>query len=325
MTADKTQTATIVLFLYGLSGSIRIIPILVSLGTLVSFVAVEYLVAANPIVPISVLQSRGTLLSCLSQLGMMTARWTVLFYAPVTALAVFGLSAGASGSMLIPTNVGFGLGGLLVGWLHVRRTGSFWAACLVSIALFTATLAGVAAAAQPRCPTPLYMAALFANGLCTGAALNYTLAHLLHLTAPPTHYVATSLLGTFRGFAGSFGTAVGGGIFARALRAGLEAGFRAADGVPAGQPLDPARAELVKRLVGSPALVHGGDLSSLEQRIAVQGYVGALSTLFHAMMVLSVVVLAVQAATGRKGPKDQVEDPEEVRVAVEEHDREFEA
>ncbi len=43
------------------------------------------------------------------------ARWTVLFYTPMTALAVFGFNPAASGSILIPTNLGFGLGGLLVG------------------------------------------------------------------------------------------------------------------------------------------------------------------------------------------------------------------
>ena len=47
--------------------------------------------------------------------------------------------------------------------------------------------------------------AVFLNGLATGGALNYTLAHLLHLSHKDTHYITTSLLGTFRGFGGSFG------------------------------------------------------------------------------------------------------------------------
>ena len=76
---------------------------------------IEYYVAADPIIPIAVIQNRGALLSCLAQLGFMAARWTVLFYAPITALAVFGFPPAASGSILIPTNLGFGSGGLLVG------------------------------------------------------------------------------------------------------------------------------------------------------------------------------------------------------------------
>jgi hypothetical protein len=161
-----------VLFLYGLSGTIQYIPILISVGTLVAFVLIEFFVASDPIIPIAVLQSRGALFSCLSQLGFMTARWTVLFYAPITALAVFGFTPGTSGSMLIPTNLGFGVGGLIVGWLHIKRAGSFWLPCLISIALFGSMLFVLSCVSNPAVPTWLFVAILFANGLCTGAALN---------------------------------------------------------------------------------------------------------------------------------------------------------
>ncbi|KAI1762147.1 MFS general substrate transporter [Hypoxylon sp. FL1150] len=294
-------SATVVLFLFGLSGTIQVIPLLVSLATLVIFVLIEYYVATDPIIPIAVMQNRGALLSCLSQLGFMAARWTVLFYAPITALAVRGFTPATSGSILIPTNLGFGSGGLLVGWLHVRRTGSFWSSCVVSFALFAASLFALSLASTPDIPIALYVAVVFVNGLFTGAALNYTLAHLLHLAPPDTHYVATSLLGTFRGFAGSFGSAIGGGIFARTLRGSLEEGF--------GGPR--ARPELVRKLVGSPALVYGGGLDAQEQEVAVRGYVDALRILFQAAVVLSVIVLVVQAATGWRGPDDIVKDQEE--------------
>ncbi|KAK7943048.1 uncharacterized protein PG986_012161 [Apiospora aurea] len=305
-------TSTIVLFLYSLSAQIQIVPLAISAGTLVVFVLIEYFVASDPIIPISVLQNRGALLSCLSQLGFMTARWTILFYAPITALAVFGLSPGASGSMLIPTNLGFGLGGILIGWVHIRRAGSFYVACLVCVAFFAVTMFALSLSSNPAIPGGLYVALLFANGVFTGAIVNYTLAHLLHLTSPDTHYVATSLLGTFRGFAGSFGSAIGGGIFIRTLRAGLEKGYRAVDGNgDGGSPLTPERAQLVKRLVGSPALVYGGGLGEVDRRVAVQGYVDALKVLFQAAAVLSLVVLLVQASTGWRGPSDVAKDTEE--------------
>ncbi|KAI1850241.1 hypothetical protein JX266_004099 [Neoarthrinium moseri] len=314
-------TGTLVLFLYGLSGSIQLTPILVSLGTLICFVLVEYFVASDPIIPIAVLQSRGALLSCFSQLGFMAARWTVLFYAPITALAVFGFSPGASGSMLVPTNLGFGIGGLLVGWLHVKRTGSFWSACLVSIVLFGLSLIVLSFISSPAVPTWVYVGVVFVNGLFTGAALNYTLAHMLHLTPASTHYVSTSLLGTFRGFAGSFGSAIGGGIFSRTLRHGLEKGFKTVDNTGR---LSAERRELIKKLIGSPALVYNGGLGDVDQQVAVQGYVSGLKVLFQAAVVLVVIVLVIQAATGWNGPQNLKEDPEEVREAAEEHDPEFE-
>ncbi|KAK8069480.1 Major facilitator superfamily transporter [Apiospora phragmitis] len=302
-------TSTIVLLLYSLSAQIQVVPLAISAGTLVMFVLIEYFVASDPIIPIAVLQNRGALLSCLSQLGFMTARWTILFYAPITALAVFGLSPGASGSMLIPTNLGFGIGGILIGWVHIRRAGSFYVACLVCVALFAVTMFALSLSSNPAVPGALYVALLFANGVFTGATINYTLAHLLHLTTPDTHYVGTSLLGTFRGFAGSFGSAIGGGIFVRTLRAGLERGYRALDGESS--RLTPERAQLVKRLVGSPALVYGGGLGEADRWVAVQGYVDALRVLFQAAAVLSLVVLLVQSATGWRGPSDVAKDPEE--------------
>jgi hypothetical protein len=103
---------------------------------------------------------------------MLTYNLQRLFYAPITALAVFGFSPGASGSMLIPTNLGFGAGGLIVGWLHVKRAGSFWLPSLVSMALFGVTLFMLSFASNPSVPTWVYVAILFANGLCTGATLN---------------------------------------------------------------------------------------------------------------------------------------------------------
>ncbi|KAI8624837.1 MFS general substrate transporter [Xylariaceae sp. FL1651] len=301
-------STTVVLFLFGLSGKIQPIPLGSSLGALVVFVLIEKYVAVDPIVPLAVLQNRGALLSCVSQLGFMAARWTVLFYTPMTALAVFGFSPAASGSILIPTNLGFGLGGLLVGAFHIRRSGSFWIPGIICFALFGITLLALSVSSTENTPFALYVAIVFLNGLFTGGALNYTLAHLLHLTLPETHYVATSLLGTFRGFAGSFGSAIGGGIFARTLRDSLERGLKAVDG---DDRLGKDREELIRKLIGSPALVYNGGLTDAEQMVAVQGYSSALRVLFQAAVVLTVIVLVLQAATGWKGPADKVRDREE--------------
>ncbi|KAJ9156730.1 MFS general substrate transporter [Pleurostoma richardsiae] len=315
-----TLTATIVLFLYGLSGTIQILPIVLSLVTLVLFVVTEYFVASDPLIPLKVLQSRGVLLSCLAQQGFMAARWTVLYYAPIFVLAVRGLSPAVAGAVLIPTNAGFGSGGLIIGWLHVRRAGSFWLPCLVSIALFGAALFGLGLVSNAAAPAWLYVAVVFANGFCTGAALNYTLAHLLHLAEPETHFIATSMLATFRGFAGSFGTSIGGGIFTRTLRASLEEGYRRLDGGGDGA----GRAALIKRLVGSPALVFRGGLSEAERLVAVRGYEDSLRVLYRSACALVVVVLFLQAGTGWTAPVSD-EEEEEIREEILEHDGNMEA
>lgn len=124
---NSLQIAALVSFLLGLSfPKVLWQPIALSFVLLIVFIVTETYVASEPIIPVTVLKSRGTLLSCLAELGTMSARWMVLFYSPVYAIAVRGWSPASAGSVLIPTNLGFAVGGLLVGWLHVKRAGSFW-------------------------------------------------------------------------------------------------------------------------------------------------------------------------------------------------------
>ena len=101
-------------------------PIIASPFLLICFVVIEVYFASDPIVPVAVLKSRGTLFSCFAQLGMMSTRWMVLFYSPVYAMAVRGWSPASAGSVLIPTNLGFAIGGVTVGALHINHGGSFW-------------------------------------------------------------------------------------------------------------------------------------------------------------------------------------------------------
>jgi hypothetical protein len=253
----------------------------------------------------------------------MAARWTVLFYAPIFVLAVRGLSPAVAGSVLIPTNAGFGLGGLVVGALHIRRAGSFWAPALLGMAGFGVSLFALAFVSNAEAAAGVYVAVVFVNGLCTGAALNYTLAHLLHLTSPDVHFIVTGLLSTFRGFAGSFGTAIGGGVFTRTLRDALTEGFRRLDG---GEGLDGAREKLITVLIGSPAVVwKEGVLTAAERAVAVLGYERALEVLYKSTAVVCVLVLLMQAGTGWAAPEGEKDDEEEFEEAIAEEDRAMEA
>jgi hypothetical protein len=107
--------------------------------------------------------------------------------------------------------------------------------------------------------------------------------------------MTASLLTTFRGFAGSFGSAIGGGLFVRVLKARLEAGFEGDSGLK-------GKEELVRKLLGSPILVQ--TLSGLEKRIAMESYEGALNQLFIAAAGLALAMVLVQAATGWKAGAD---------------------
>ena len=121
------KVSSLVLLLISLaSAAVQIVPLLISLVLVGIFILVESKYASDPVIPLTILASRGALFACLATSGLMMTRWLVLFYTPVYAISVRGWSPSLAGSILIPANAGFATGGLLVGWLHVRRAGSFY-------------------------------------------------------------------------------------------------------------------------------------------------------------------------------------------------------
>ena len=72
------------------------------------------------------MKSRGALLSSLATAVLMLTRWSVLFYSPVYALAIREWQPSLAGTMLLPANLGFAVGGILVGWLHIRQARSYY-------------------------------------------------------------------------------------------------------------------------------------------------------------------------------------------------------
>lgn len=146
---------------------------------------------------------------------------------------------------------------------------------------------------------------MFVNGFAIGASVNYTFAHILYLTKTEVHYIVTALVGMSRGFAGSFGSAMGGGFFQRELKAGLEDGF-ARHGLS-------GKEGLVRKLLGSPALVRS--LTGAEREIATQSYEHAIRMLLFGGFVIMVVASFVQAGTGWTPPPEEpaAEDVENPR------------
>ncbi|KPI40593.1 uncharacterized protein AB675_7618 [Cyphellophora attinorum] len=181
------------------------------------------------------------------------------------------LDAAVAGLMLIPTNAGFGLGGVLAGWLHIKKSGSFYTSCLICFVLFAASNLVISQIATPNANIYVFVTVLFCNGFITGALLNYSLAHR------PI---------------GSFGSAISGGLFIRTLQEALRHGFKHEN--------VKGKADLIRRLLGNPRLVY--QLSGIEHDVAVEGYVSALRMLFIFGAVLSLAMLIFQALTGWTPP-----------------------
>ncbi|RAL08907.1 putative MFS multidrug transporter [Aspergillus homomorphus CBS 101889] len=297
-----TMTISVTLLLSSLASSeIRIAPILAFLVSIGLFLLIEARFASQPIIPMVIVKLRTVGLTCFAGLITRMARWSVLFYSPVYAMVVRDWNPASAGLILVPTNAGFGLGGVLAGWLHIRRSQSYYLSSLIGYLLFAIAGFILAMVATPTSSVITFVCATFVNGLAVGALLNYTLSHLLYLTHTDVHYIVGALVGMSRGFAGSFGSAIGGGFFMRELKRGLEARFR-------DHGLED-REELVRKLLGSPALVKS--LTGVERAVAVQSYEQAIQRLFLGSCVLILVAAAAQAGTGWRA-QDRERQPREV-------------
>ncbi|KAJ5288898.1 hypothetical protein N7478_001928 [Penicillium angulare] len=295
-----TLTIGIILFLTALaSPEILIWPIPIALGVFAVFFVIESRWAHEPIIPVHILLDRGVLLSCLAGVGFMMARWAVVFFTPSYAIAVRGWPPASAGLILVPTNAGFGAGGLLVGWLHIRNASSYYTSCLVLFILFAISTATLSVLSSEDSPAALYMAMTFFNGLFAGALVNYSLSHLLFLTDKNMHFIVSALFTSFRGISGSFGSAIGGGFFTRVLKKSLEEGFSK-------QGITP-NPDLVRTLLGSPATV--SQLEGIEHLVAKQSYEHAFRMLFLAGCAIALGSTVIQAGTGwtagdQKGNED---------------------
>lgn len=172
--------------------------------------------------------------------------------------------------------------------------------CLVIFVLFAMVTLGLSFLSTPDSPTALYVATTFLNGLFAGSLMNYTLSHVLHLTSPHVHYIVSSLIAMSRGFAGSFGSAVGGGFFTRILKTSLEKEFAEHD--------LPSRPDLIRTLLGSPATVM--QLTGTERLVAIQSYEHAIRMLFLGGSLVALTATAFQAATGWTSEVDKKDDSE---------------
>ncbi|OJJ44437.1 hypothetical protein ASPZODRAFT_2112608 [Penicilliopsis zonata CBS 506.65] len=297
---------SVFLLLFSLSSAqIQTTPLLLSILAITVFLAIESRLTsrgAEPIIPISILKMRSVVLTCAAGMAAMMTRWSVLFYTPIYTMAVRGWSPGSAGLILLPTNAGFGLGGLVVGAVHIKGGGGYYTSCVVILVLLSIFTAALSLLSTASSPVSAYILATFVNGFCAGAMVNYTLSHILHLTATPLHYIITALVGMSRGFAGSFGSAIGGGLFTRVLKAQLESAFHAHE-VPDSE-------KLIRRLLGSPTLV--SSLEGVERNIAIEGYQHATRTLFLTGAGLVLVAAALQAGTGwEPETKEEVDEMSE--------------
>jgi predicted MFS family arabinose efflux permease len=269
--------------------SFSIAPLLGGLAALVAFIFIEAKLARLPIIPVSLLANPATLFSCFSSMLSMTSRWVLLYYAPIWAMSVLGFHPAQAGATLIPTSIGFGLGGLVVGAYSVRHAGSYYWQSLISIVLFTCTYVAFYLM-RLSAPISSYVYLLVLNGLGAGAVLVYTLGHMLSTTHEKA--IATSLYNTFRGLAPSLGAGIAGGILQRRLQKSLVNSIQAYRGTAGLTQEDWA---LIARLKGSPNLVW--QLQGWQRDIGIKAYEYAIKVIFLAAIISGVLACISQVFT----------------------------
>ena len=222
----------------------------------------------------------------------MSCRWAVLFYCPIYAIALRSWSPVQAGAILLPANIGFALGGITVGWLHIRENKSYYVCSLASILVFAISIWLLSQRSTPDSPIKAYVFILLINGFCTGAALNYTLSHVLYRTNSQTHFIAISLASTFRSFASSLGSVFGAAIFIHELMSTARSDFDHKGLV--------VRDKFMERLQSEPLLV--ASLKGDEREIAVHSYIVAFKVLFSVTSAFALVAQLVQGFSGRRKP-----------------------
>lgn len=272
-----------------MASSFSLWPLVAGAIALVLFILIESRFATLPIIPVSVLANPATLFGCFCSLLSMTARWVLLYYSPIWAMAVLGFHPAQAGATLIPTSFGFGIGGLLVGAYSVRHAGGYYWQSLVSIILFTATYVAFYLLSSTA-PISKYMCLLVFNGLGAGAVLVYTLAHILSTTHEKA--IVTGLYNTFRGLAPSFGAGIAGGILQRRLQKSLVNSIipYRKNGV-----LTVEDWALINRLKGSPTLVW--QLNGWQKDIGIKAYEYAIKIIFLVAIFAGALSFVAQVFT----------------------------
>ncbi|KKP04051.1 hypothetical protein THAR02_03843 [Trichoderma harzianum] len=106
--------------------SLSLTPVLFAL-----FLFVEMKIAKHPFAPGHIILSRDLLLCYIVNMCGMAGEMAVMFFVPLYFQAVEGLSATASGSMLVPATIAGVLGSLAGGWI-IKRTGKFYWPTVIS-------------------------------------------------------------------------------------------------------------------------------------------------------------------------------------------------
>ncbi|KAI0180943.1 MFS general substrate transporter [Hypoxylon sp. FL1284] len=224
-----TLVAAVFTLLFGLdNGSnegwgerVTVVPLALTPVLFALFLLVEIKVAAVPFAPGHVILDPPLLAAYCANLCGVAAQLGVLFFIALFFQAAGGLSATASGLMLVP-NTAFGLAGSLGGGILMRRTGRYYALTLfgyVLVLLSVVPLVAFTGAVVKSNAGVVVGLSILAFG--SGISITSTLIAIIANAAPEDTAVAIACSYLFRSLGTTLGISVSTAVLQQALRTGL--------------------------------------------------------------------------------------------------------
>ncbi|KAB8144084.1 MFS transporter [Chloroflexia bacterium SDU3-3] len=201
--------------------------LIVALAAFAIFVPIERR-AAEPIIPFDLFRNRTITSSTIVQFMMGIVMFGVALYAPLFVQGIMGLSASASGMVMMPMAITMPISGIITGQL-VARIGRVKPLLLVGVALMTVALVLMTTLTIASSPITISIY-MFVLSLGMGMIMPLTTLSVQASVSPQSMGVATSATQFIRSIGATVGTALIGTLVTNGYRANLAS--HAAQGTP---------------------------------------------------------------------------------------------
>jgi EmrB/QacA subfamily drug resistance transporter len=184
-------------------------------------------VAAEPILPLPLFSNRVFAVAIAVVAVTATALFGAFVYLPTFFQLVQGKSPSHAGLLTAPLMAGM-ITASVIGGRLVSALGRYKALSVLGLALSSAGLGAIAAAAHNAAPLPVIEAALVVTGAGLGLVMPNLTVAIQNAVPPEMLGVATSAVSFFRSLGGAFGVALSGSLLTGRVDAALAAAGSAA-------------------------------------------------------------------------------------------------
>ncbi|KAH9173079.1 MFS general substrate transporter [Lactarius sanguifluus] len=283
-----------------------ILPLALSVVSLIAFVLVELCVASEPMLAPFLLKQKMPVLNGLSNFFVANCTFTIMYFFPMWFQTVALTSASTAGLHLLPNSISMSCGSMFAGWM-VHRTGKYKLLNLVFGAFPFLAASFITQIREDSGPAQLWFSIIplgFGNAVVLQTMLVALLAHLPRSQMA----VGTGFVQLFRGLGQVSGVGVASALFQYTLSAELRKRIHG-----------PGADQLINRIRHSATLIASLPLET--QRAARDSYAIALRAVFIMAAFSTAVAFIVRLPIPEKSldhqpPKEPVSSPTEPRGAT---------